>query len=73
MGKKIGIIIPSYNQGKYLEQTILSVLENKQHVDMQIAVIDGGSTDESIKNYSKISGAVYILVLGTRQRAGRCD
>ena len=45
MGKKIGIIIPSYNQGKYLEQTILSVLENKQHVDMQIAVIDGGSTD----------------------------
>ena len=53
MGKKIGIIIPSYNQGKYLEQTILSVLENKQHVDMQIAVIDGGSTDESIKIIQK--------------------
>ena len=53
MGKKIGIIIPSYNQGKYLEQTILSVLENKQHVDMQIAVIDGGSTDESTKIIQK--------------------
>ena len=56
MGKKIGIIIPSYNQGKYLEQTILSVLENKQHVDMQIAVIDGGSTDESIKIIQKYQG-----------------
>ena len=57
MNEKIGIIIPSYNQGKYLERTILSVLGNSQNANIQIALIDGGSTDntwniiQKYKNY----------------------
>lgn len=47
MGKKVGIVIPSYNQVKYVETAIKSVLENKQHADIEVVVIDGGSTDGS--------------------------
>lgn len=45
---KVGVVIPSYNQGIYLERAIQSVIENKQNIDIQIAVIDGGSRDNSI-------------------------
>ena len=48
MSKKIGIVIPSYNQGKYIEKTILSVLKNAENANIDIALIDGGSKDESI-------------------------
>lgn len=44
---RVGIVIPSYNQGKYIEAAILSVLANKRHIDLAVAVIDGGSQDET--------------------------
>ena len=53
MSKKVGIIIPSYNQGKYLEQALRSVIENKKHADIQLVVMDGGSTDNSLEIIKK--------------------
>lgn len=47
MDRKVGIIIPSYNQGKFIEAAICSVLANRKHIDMAIAVMDGGSQDET--------------------------
>jgi len=41
----VGIVIPSYNQCEFLEQTILSVLQ--QNVLKKIALVDGGSIDSS--------------------------
>jgi glycosyltransferase involved in cell wall biosynthesis len=45
---RITIVIPSFNQGSYLEETMRSVLL-QGYPNLELIVVDGGSTDDSVE------------------------
>ena len=49
---KFSVVIPSYNQGQFLEETILSVI-NQGYPNLELFVVDGGSKDNSVEIIKK--------------------
>lgn len=58
---KISIVTPSYNQGQFLEKTILSITGN-DYPNLEYVVIDGGSTDGSVDIVRKHSDRISSWV-----------
>lgn len=58
---KVSIIIPSFNQGEFLEETLLSVI-NQSYINTEILVIDGGSTDGSLDLIKKYENYISYWV-----------
>ena len=58
---KISIVTPSYNQGHFLEETILSIL-NQEYPYLEFIIMDGGSTDSSVDIIKKYSSHIAYWV-----------
>ena len=54
MSAKITIVTPSFNQGAYIKEALLSV--KQQYGDVEHLVIDGGSTDATLDILRECSG-----------------
>jgi len=57
MSLKFSIITPSYNQGQFIEETIKSI-QNQTYKNFEHIVIDGGSTDNTLKILKKYTGKI---------------
>jgi glycosyltransferase involved in cell wall biosynthesis len=60
----VSVIIPVYNSEKYLDRALQSVI-NQTHKNLQIIIVDDGSTDKSLEivtNYQKTDYRIEIYV-----------
>src|SRR5574344_577910 len=60
---KVSIIIPCYNQGKYMKDALNSAINQTYH-DIEIVCVNDGSTDNSaeiIENFSKSYNNIIFI------------
>lgn len=61
----ISIIIPVYNVEKYLEQCVMSFImqiDNNKRSDVEIILVDDGSTDKSGRLCDELMKNILILL-----------
>nr|RNJ68784.1 MAG: tetratricopeptide repeat protein [Leptolyngbya sp. IPPAS B-1204] len=59
---KITIVTPSLNQGAYIEETILSIL-NQNYSNLEYIIVDGGSTDNTVSVLERYKDQVTQIVI----------
>lgn len=66
--EKVSIIMPCYNDGKYIEEAVQSIL-NQTYENIELIIVDDGSTDKETKQIlSSLEENVKIKLLHTQHR-----
>lgn len=65
----VSVIIPCYNQGKYLRETVLSVLHSS-HKPLEIIIVNDGSSDDSMEIAQSIQREFPQVKLIDQENAG---
>lgn len=66
---RVSVIIPVYNTGKYLGESLKS-LKNQTLKDIEVIAIDDGSTDNSAEILQEWSSKLDMIIL-TKKNAGQ--
>ncbi|MCC9601111.1 glycosyltransferase [Stieleria sp. JC731] len=66
----ISVVCPSYQQGRYIEQMILSVIY-QNYPKVQLVIFDGGSTDETVNVFKAYQDEISHWV--SKQDRGQSD
>jgi glycosyltransferase involved in cell wall biosynthesis len=61
MAQKISVITVVFNGDRYLEKTILSVI-NQEYDNIEYVVVDGGSTDNTLEILGKYNSNIDVLI-----------
>ena len=58
---KISIVVPCYNMEAYIEETLLSII-NQKYYNLELIVVDGGSTDNTLSIIAKYEQFICLLI-----------
>jgi len=67
---RITVVTPSFNQGRFIEQTIQSVI-NQNYPNLEYIIIDGGSADNSLEIIKKYGN--YLTFWESKKDQGQSD
>ncbi len=56
---RVSVIIPAYNEEKFIEKCLISI-KNQSFKDIEIIVVDDGSTDKTVEIAEKIADRVIL-------------
>jgi hypothetical protein len=69
----ISVIIPTWNEEKYLTKCLDSLVNQSWHGSFEIIVVDGGSTDRTVQVAEKYTDKVFVepsLLVGAARNLG---
>ena len=66
----ISVVVPSFNQGEFIEETLVSII-GQCYPNLELIVIDGGSTDSTVEVIEKY--AEHIHYWHSKKDRGQAD